>query len=179
MILRILYFDSLTTRTFNMQKISCAALLILVGMTGCNSEGGKEKVKEPEAVVAQTVKNDTLITVFEGVRPCNGCKEIATEIRFERNVKDTVGRFHLIEAYINKKDSAFQHYEGSGNYKIMPKLGGGEAKGIAFYNMILDDQSHKYIYMLQDSVTIVLVDEKGKPVTGNDAIKLKRSNKKA
>ena len=96
---------------------------------------------------------------------------------FERRLQDTVGRFHLSEAYINKKDSALQDYRGAGNYKILPAAN-GDVKGIAVYNMVLDDQSHGYLYLLADSVTMVRIDDKGKPVQGDEAVTLKKSNKK-
>jgi hypothetical protein len=157
-----------------MQKLFGAGIFVLIFMTGCDSENSKNNVRQPEAVVAQTVQNDTLITVYDGVSPCKGCKAINTNIKFVRSLKDTVGRFHLDETYINKKDSAFQHYEGVGDYKIMP-ASKGDAKGIAFYNMVLDDHSRGYLYLLQDSVTLVQVDEKGRPTTGDNAVILKRS----
>src|SRR5215510_1300078 len=100
----------------------CGLLLIVI--TSCNSGSAKDKVKEPVATVTQTVQNDTVVTIYQGVRPCRGCKGIGTEIKFVRSVNDTVGRFYLSEAYVNKKDSAFQHYEGAGNYKIMPAANG-------------------------------------------------------
>ena len=154
-----------------------AGVIIAVSLAACNSQSNVGKVKDPDAVVTQAVNNDTLVTVYDGVRPCRGCKEIATEIIFERRLQDTVGRFHLTEAYIDKKDSAFQHYRGAGNYKIIPAAN-GDVKGIAVYNMILDDQSRGYLYLLADSVTLVQIDEKGKPVQGDEAITLKKSDKK-
>jgi hypothetical protein len=160
-----------------MKKNSIVGILFLLILTGCHSNSNIDKVKDPEAVVTQAVNNDTLVTVYDGVRPCQGCKEIATEVIFERRLQDTVGRFHLSEAYINKKDSAFQHYRGAGNYKIIPAAN-GDVKGIAVYNMILDDQSRGYLYLLADSVTMVRIDEKGKPVQGDEAITLKKSDKK-
>jgi len=158
-----------------MQKLYGAAIVVLVLMTSCNSKTNKDKVKEPAAAITQAVQNDTLITFYNGVRPCKGCKGINTEIKFERSLKDTVGRFHLHETYINKKDSAFQTYDGVGNYKVLPAPN-GETKGIAFYNMMLDDQSRGYLYLLEDSVTLVQVDDKGRPMTGDNAATLKRSN---
>jgi hypothetical protein len=160
-----------------MKNNSIAGVLFLLTVAACNSNGDSSKVKEPEAAVTQAVSNDTLVTVYDGVRPCQGCKEIATEIVFQRRLQDTVGRFQLSEAYIDKKDSAFQHYQGAGNYKIIPALN-GDVKGIAVYNMVLDDQSHGYLYLLADSVTMVRIDEKGKPVQGNEAVTLKKSAKK-
>ena len=142
-------------------------------LTSCNSGGGKDKVTESAAAVTQAVQNDTLVTVFDGVDPCRGCKEINTQIQFKRSLKDTVGTFHLNEDYINKKDSAFQHYEGVGTYKIVPTSNGG--KGIAFYDMMVDDASHHYLYVLEDSVTLVRVDENGKPYAGDEARVLKRN----
>ncbi|GGB01999.1 copper resistance protein NlpE N-terminal domain-containing protein [Puia dinghuensis] len=160
-----------------MKQHSIVGILFLLILTGCNSNSNINKVKDPEAVVSQAVTNDTLVTVYDGVRPCKGCKEIATEIIFERRLQDTVGRFHLSEAYINKKDSAFQHYQGVGNYKIIPAAN-GDVKGIAVYNMVLDDQSRGYLYLLADSLTMVRIDEKGQPVQGDEAITLKKSAKK-
>jgi NlpE N-terminal domain len=143
-------------------------------LAGCNSGTENNKVKEPEAAVVQTVTNDTVITVFEGVRPCKGCKQINTEIQFTRSVHDTTGTFKLKESYINKKDSAYQNYLGTGTYKIMPSMN-GEIKGIALYNMALDDKTQGFIYLLQDSLTLLKADLKGKPVAGDEAIMLKRS----
>jgi len=159
-----------------MQRLSVPGIFVLIAiiMASCNSGGGKDRVKEPESVVAQEVKNDTLITVYEGVSPCKGCKAINTQIAFVRSLKDTVGRFHLQESYINKKDSVFQHYEGGGNYKIIPAANGG-TKGVALYNMVVDDQTRKEIYLLEDSVTLVKADDNGKPVTGENAVTLKKS----
>jgi len=51
----------------------------------------------------------------------------------------------------------------------------GQVDGVALYNMVLDDQTHGYLYLLEDSVTLVRVDKNGKPVTGEDAAILKRS----
>jgi hypothetical protein len=160
-----------------MKNNSIGSVLFLLALTACNSNSEISKVKEPEAAVTQAVSNDTLVTVYDGVRPCQGCKEIATEIVFERRLQDTVGRFRLSEAYINKKDSAFQHYQGAGNYKVIPAAN-GDVKGIAVYNMVLDDQSRGYLYLLADSVTMVRIDEKGKPVQGDEAVTLKKSAKK-
>lgn len=160
-----------------MKKYPIGGILLLLLLTGCQSNSNDGKIKEPAAVVSQTVQNDTLITVYDGVRPCKGCKEIATEIIFERRLKDTAGRFRLSEAYINKKDSAFQHYQGAGSYKIIPSAN-GDIKGISMYNMVLDDQSRGYLYLLTDSVTMVRVDDKGAPVQGDEALTLKKANKK-
>lgn len=160
-----------------MKQISIVGGVFLLILTGCSSNSNINKVKDPDAVVTQAVSNDTLVTVYDGVRPCKGCKEIATEIVFERRLEDTVGRFHLSEAYINKKDSAFQHYEGAGNYKIIPAAN-GDVKGIAVYNMVLDDQSHGYLYLLADSLTMIRIDQNGKPVQGDEALTLKKSDKK-
>ena len=157
-----------------MQKLLFLSAFLAVVIASCNSGSGKEKVKEPVAAVTQTVQNDTVVTIYQGVRPCRGCKGIGTEIKFIRSVKDTVGRFYLSEAYVNKKDSTFQHYEGAGNYKIMPAAN-GQVDGVALYNMVLDDQTHGYLYLLEDSVTLVRVDKNGKQVTGDDAAVLKRS----
>jgi hypothetical protein len=160
-----------------MKDNSIVGILFLAVLAGCSSNSNTSKVKEPESVVTQAVNNDTLVTVYDGVRPCQGCKEIATEIVFERKLPDTVGRFDLSEAYINIKDSAFQHYRGVGSYKIIPAAN-GDVKGIAVYNMVLDDQSHGYLYLLADSVTMVRIDENGKPVLGDEALTLKKSDKK-
>ena len=151
-----------------MQKLSFFSALLLIVLTSCNSGSGKDRVKDSVAAVTQTIQNDTLVTLYQGVRPCRGCKGVGTEIKFVRSVKDTVGRFYLSEAYVNKKDSTFQHYEGAGNYKIMPAVN-GQVDGVALYNMVLDDQTHGYLYLLEDSVTLVRVDKNGKPMTGDDA----------
>jgi hypothetical protein len=147
------------------------ALLILIG--GCNSAEEKAKVKEPEAAVVQSVSNDTLTTYYEGVRPCRGCKQINTEIKFVRVLPDTVGRFYLDEGYVNKRDSVLQQYLGTGNYKILP-ASNGDVNGVALYNLILDNQTDGTIYLLQDSLTLVKADAKGKPVTGDSSVTLKR-----
>jgi hypothetical protein len=159
-----------------MQKITAlVAFTCIAALSACDS-GGKDKVKEPVGSVAQTIKNDSVITVFHGVEPCDGCKAINTDITFQRSVNDTVGRFHLSESYINKKDSAFQHYEGVGDYKIIP-TSNGKDKGIAFYDMVVADASHHYVYLLEDSVTMVRVDENGKPYQGDGARVLKKSSR--
>jgi hypothetical protein len=152
--------------------IYCTAFILAAA---CNSEENKAKVKEPEATVVQAVKNDTLITIYEGVRPCKGCKQINTDIKFVRVLPDTVGRFYLDEGYVNKKDSVYQHYKGIGNYKIIPAAN-GDVKGIAFYNLVLDNQKEGVVYLLEDSLTLVRIDEKGKPVVGDNATILKRRN---
>ena len=156
-----------------MKKDLVSVILLLLGSAGCNSDDNKGKVKEPEASVAQTVQSDTLVTVYDGVQPCKGCKAIATEIVFARRLQDTIGRFRLTEAYINKKDSAYKRYFGVGNYKILPAAN-GDVKGVALYNMVLDDQSRGYLYLMADSVTLLRVDDKGKPVRGDEALTLKR-----
>jgi hypothetical protein len=154
----------------NLFYLSTAVMIL----ASCNSENSQNKVKESEGTVVQAVQNDTLITVYDGVKPCKGCKQINTEITFVRSLKDTQGRFALNEVYLNKKDSAFQKYAGIGNYKILPAPN-GDVKGVALYNMVLDDQSKGYLYLLEDSLTLVRADEKGKPVNGDDAVVLKRS----
>lgn len=140
---------------------------------GCDS-GGNDKVKEPEAAVAQVIKNDTVVTVFEGVRPCKGCKQINTRIQFTRNLNDSVGKFQLNEMYINKKDSDFKDYLGVGTYKILPAAN-GEMNGVALYNMALDDRTDGYIYLLRDSLTLLRLDSTGKLATGDKEVTLKRS----
>lgn len=158
-------------------SISFIFVQLWVVMASCNSQSNSGKVREPEAAVTQVVQSDTLITIYDGIQPCKGCKAINTEVVFVRSLKDTVGRFRLTEKYINRKDSVIQHYQGAGNYKVLPAAN-GEVKGVAFYNMALDDKSRGYLYLLTDSVTMVRVNDKGQPVTGDDAITLKRKDKK-
>ncbi|HEX9510073.1 MAG TPA: copper resistance protein NlpE N-terminal domain-containing protein [Puia sp.] len=156
-----------------MKKIWYLYAILPAMLGGCDS-GGNDKVKEPEAVVAQAVKNDTIVTVFEGVQPCKGCKQINTRIQFTRSLHDSVGKFQLNEMYINKKDSDFKDYLGIGTYKILP-AGNGEVNGVALYNMALDDKTDGYIYLLRDSLTLLRLDSTGKIATGDKEVTLKKS----
>jgi len=142
----------------------------------CNSGENKSRVKEPVAEVAQAVSGDTVVTFYDGVRPYKLNQQINTQIKFVRSVEDTTGRFYLNEVYLNRKDSVTQHYEGAGNYKILPKPN-GEVNGVALYDMVLDDKSKGSMYLLKDSVTLVKVDGKGNELKGDDAVVLRSSNK--
>jgi hypothetical protein len=142
----------------------------------CNSGENKSRVKEPVAEVTQAVSNDTIVTFYNGARPYKLNQQINTQIKFVRSVEDTTGRFYLNEVYLNRKDSVIQRYEGAGNYKILPKPN-GEVNGVALYDMVLDDKSKGYMYLLKDSVTLVKVDDKGNELKGDDAIVLRSSNK--
>jgi hypothetical protein len=160
-----------------MEKHLSIYCIVFLLVAGCNSEKNKNNVKEPVAEVAQTLSNDTITTYYNGARPYQQNKQINTQIKFVRSLKDTVGRFYLNEVWLNKKDSVIQHYEGVGNYKILPKPN-GEIQGVALYNMVLDDKSQSYLYLLKDSVTMVMADDNGKVVTGESASTLISSNKK-
>jgi hypothetical protein len=160
-----------------MQKLcylGCFAMM--AAMISCNTNSKHKKVSEPVGVVAQAVSDDTLITYYEGERPYKLNQQIDTRIKFVRNVHDTAGRFYLDEVYLNRKDSVKRHYQAEGNYRILPKPH-GEAQGVALYNMVVDDKSKGYIYVLKDDVTLVRADEKGNEFKGEDAVVLKVQNK--
>ncbi len=161
-----------------MQKLCyLSCFVLMVAVASCDSGKNKSRVNEPEAVVAQAVSNDTVVTLYSSARPYKLHQQINTQIKFVRNIEDTVGRFYLNEVYLNRKDSVTQRYEGAGNYKILPKPN-GEAEGIAMYDMVLDDKSKGYMYLLKDSVTLVKVDDKGNELKGDDAVILRSSTKK-
>jgi hypothetical protein len=142
----------------------------------CNSGKNDNRVKEPEAQVAQAVNSDTLVTYYSSQRPYKLNQQINTQVKFVRNLKDSVGRFYLDETYLNRKDSVTQHYEGAGNYKILPKPN-GDIQGVALYDMVLDDKSKGYMYLLKDSVTMVSVNDQGHELSGDEAVVLKSENK--
>jgi hypothetical protein len=142
----------------------------------CNSGTNDSRVKEPEAQVAQVVSSDTIVTLYSSQQPYKLNQQINTQVKFVRSLKDTVGRFYLNEKYLNRKDSVIQHYEGAGNYKILPKPN-GDIQGIALYDMVLDDKSKGYIYLLKDSVTMVKADDHGNELKGDDAVILKADTK--
>jgi len=149
----------------------------MVAAVSCDSGKNNSRVKEPEGVLAQAVSGDTVVTFYSSARPYKLNQQINTEVKFVRNVEDSVGRFYLNEVYLNRKGSVTQRYEGAGNYKILPKPS-GEVEGVALYDMVLDDKSKGYMYLLKDSVTMVRVDDKGNELKGDDAVILKSSNKK-
>ena len=160
-----------------MQKLCYLSCFVLVvAASSCDSGNDKSRVKEPEAIVGQAVSGDTVVTFYTGARPYKLNQQINTQIKFVRNIKDTTGRFFLNEVYLNRKDSIIQRYEGAGNYKILSKPN-GSIQGVALYNMMLDDNSKGYMYLLKDSVTLIKVDDKGNELKGDDAIILKSSNK--
>lgn len=162
------------------KKISylfCFALVLIIASCDSDKDKTTKAPKEPEAVVTQAISNDTVITYYYGVSPYKLHQQVKTQIEFVRDLKDSTGRFYLTEVYLNRKDSVTQRYDGAGNYKILPKPN-GEIQGVALYNMVLDDRSKGYVYLLKDSVTMVRVDDKGKEVKGEDAITLKSTNKK-
>ena len=154
--------------------ISCFVLMI--GAASCNSGENKSRASEPVAEVSQAVSHDTIVTFYNGARPYKLNQQINTQIKFVRSVQDSTGRFYLNEVYLNRKDSAIQHYEGAGNYKILPKPNGG-VNGVALYDMVLDDKNKGYMYLLKDSVTLVKVDDKGNELKGDDALVLRSSKK--
>ena len=169
----IVHNKILTTR--KLSYLSC--IVLMVAAASCDSGKNNSRVKEPEAVVAQAVSGDTVVTFYNSARPYKLNQQINTQVKFVRNVEDSVGRFYLNEVYLNRKDSVIQRYEGAGNYKILPKPN-GEVEGIAMYDMVLDDKSKGYMYLMKDSVTLVSVDDKGNELKGEDAVILKSSNKK-
>lgn len=159
------------------QKFSYLICIALVTITvACNSGNSNGKVNGSDVVMTQSVKNDSVITVFTGEQPYQLNKKIDTKVAFTRRLEDSVGRFYLNEVYLNRKNSVIQHYEGAGSYKILPKAN-GEVEGVALYNMVMDDKSKGYMYLLKDSVTLVRADEKGNELKGNDAVILKYSGK--
>ena len=161
-----------------MQKLCyLSCFVLMVAASSCNSGEDKSRVNEPEAVVAQAVSGDTVVTFYTSARPYKLNQQINTQVKFVRNLNDTTGRFYLNEVYLNRKDSVIQRYEGVGNYKILPKPN-GEVQGIAMYDMVLDDKSKGYMYLMKDSVTLVRVDDKGNELKGDNAVTLKSSNKK-
>ena len=151
--------------------------LIMVTVVSCHSEENDSRVKEPETQVAQAVSGDTVVTLYSSQRPYKSNQQINTQVKFVRSLNDSVGRFYLNEIYLNRKDSVVQRYEGTGNYKILPKPN-GDIQGIALYDMVLDDQSKGYMYLMKDSVTMVSVDDKGNELKGDEAVVLKSENKK-
>ena len=150
--------------------------LIMIEVVSCNSGKNESMVKEPEAQVAQAITSDTVVTLYESQRPYKLNQQINTQVKFVRGLKDSAGRFYLDEKYLNRKDSVIQHYEGVGNYKILPKPN-GDIQGVALYDMVLDDKSKGYLYLLKDSVTMVRVDDHGHELTGDEAVVLKSDNK--
>jgi hypothetical protein len=148
----------------------------MAAVVSCNSGESDSRVKEPEAQVAQAVTGDSVITVYSSKQPYKLNQQINTQVKFVRSLKDSVGRFYLNEIYLNRKDSVTQHYEGVGNYKILPKPD-GDIQGVALYDMVLDDKSKGYMYLMKDSVTMVSVDGHGHELTGDDAVVLKSDNK--
>lgn len=159
-----------------MQKLYYLNCLVLMVAVSCNSGKNDNRVKEPEAQVAQAVNSDTLVTYYSSQRPYKLNQQINTQVKFVRNLKDSVGRFYLDETYLNRKDSVTQHYEGAGNYKILPKPN-GDIQGVALYDMVLDDKSKGYMYLLKDSVTMVSVNDQGHELSGDEAVVLKSENK--
>jgi hypothetical protein len=148
----------------------------MAAVVSCNSGKSDSRVKEPEAQVAQAVSSDSVITVYSSKQPYKLNQQINTQVKFVRSLKDSVGRFYLNEIYLNRKDSVIQRYDGAGNYKILPKPN-GDIQGVAMYDMVLDDKSKGYMYLLKDSVTMVRVDDKGNALTGDEAVVLKSHNK--
>jgi hypothetical protein len=160
-----------------MQKLNyLGCFLIVAAIFACNSDKNDSRVKEPEAQVAQAVSSDSLVTLYKSQRPYKLNQQINTQVKFVRGLKDTVGRFYLNEVYLNRKDSVVQHYEGAGIYKILPKPN-GDVQGIALYDMVLDDKSKGYMYLLKDSVTMVRADDKGNELKGDEAVVLKSDTK--
>jgi hypothetical protein len=160
-----------------MQKYFYLNCLLLAAATvACNAGKNDSRVKEDEAQVAQAVSSDTLITLYSSQQPYKLNQQINTKVKFVRNLNDSVGRFYLNEIYLNRKDSVIQRYEGAGNYKILPKPN-GDIQGIAVYDMVLDDKSKGYMYLLKDSLTMVSVDNQGHELTGDEAVILKSDTK--
>jgi hypothetical protein len=161
-----------------MEKLAyVCCLLVVVGLASCNSENSKPKAKEPEGVVTQAVTGDTVVTHYYGVSPYKFHQQVKTQVEFVRNINDTTGRFFMTEVYLNREDSVVQRYDGAGNYKIIPKPS-GEIQGVALYNMVLDDNTKGYMYLLKDSVTMIKVDERGNEIKGADAVTLKSTDRK-
>jgi len=161
-----------------MRKLNYLVCFTLIAaVVSCKTNTNHTRVSEPVSAVAQTINGDTVVTFYEGERPYKMNQQINTRIKFVRNLNENLGRFYLDEVYLNKKDSVKQHYQGTGNYKILPAPNGG-VQGIALYDMLLDDKSKGYMYLLKDSVTLVKVDEKGNELNGSDAVVLKSYNKK-
>jgi hypothetical protein len=159
----------------NKQKLSyliCVAAVTIA--IACNS--GNKNSKNSDVVMSQAIRNDSVITVFTGEQPYQFNKRIVTKVAFTRRLEDSMGRFYMSEVYLNRKDSMIQHYEGVGSYKILPPTN-GELQGVALYNMVMDDKSKGYMYLLKDSVTLVRANENGNVLTGNEAIVLKSSGK--
>ena len=154
--------------------VSC--FISIAAIVSCKSNSDHARVSEPEAAVGQAISGDTLVTIYMGERPYQMNQQINTRIKFVRNLNDSTGRFYLDEVYVNRKDSVKQHYEGAGDYKILPKPN-GEVQGVALYDMVLDDKSKGYVYLLKDSVTLVKADEKGNELRGDDAVVLKSYTK--
>ena len=160
-----------------MQKLSyLSSVILIVAVISCNTNKNSDKVSEPVESVAQAVSGDTVVTYYEGKSPYKINQEVDTRIKFVRNLNENAGRFYLDEVYLNRKDSVIQRYQGVGHYKILPKPN-GEVQGVALYDMVLDDKSKGYVYLLKDSVTLVKADEKGNEVKGNDAVILKSYSK--
>ena len=159
-----------------MKKLYYLNCLLLVVALSCHSGENDSKAKEPEAQIAQAVSSDTVVTLYNSQRPYKLHQRINTQVKFVRSLKDSVGRFYLDEKYLNKKDSMVHHYEGAGNYKIFPKPN-GDIQGVAIYDMVMDDKSKGYLYLLKDSVTMVRVDDQWHEMTGDDAVVLKSDNK--
>ena len=150
---------------------------MMFAVVSCNSGKSDSRAKEPEAQVAQAVSNDTVVTLYTSQRPYKLNQQINTQVKFVRSLNDSEGRFYLNEIYLNRKDSVIQRYEGAGNYKILPKPN-GDIDGIALYDMVLDDKSKGYMYLLKDSITMVSVDDKGHELKGDEEVILKSENKK-
>jgi hypothetical protein len=160
-----------------MKKLCYLSCLILtVTAVSCNSNENHTRVSEPVESVSQAVRGDTVITYYAGKSPYKLNQEVDTRIKFIRNVNDNTGRFYLNEVYLNRKDSVIQAYQGAGDYKILNKSN-GEVQSVALYDMILDDKSKGYLYLLKDSVTLVKADEKGNEIKGNNAVILKSYTK--
>ena len=149
----------------------------MAAVVSCNSGKNDSRVKDPEAQVAQAVSSDTVVTLYRSQRPYKLNQQINTQVKFVRSLKDSTGRFYLNEIYLNRKDSVIQRYDGVGNYKIIPKAN-GDIQGIAMYDMMLDDRSKGYLYLLKDSVTMVSVDDKGNELKGDEAVILKSDTRK-
>jgi hypothetical protein len=161
-----------------MQKLDyLICFLMMLAVISCKSGKNESRVDEPEAQVAQAVSGDTVVTLYNSQRPYKQNQQINTQVKFVRSLKDSVGRFYLNEIYLNRKDSVIQRYEGAGNYKILPKPN-GDIQGIALYDMVLDDKSKGYMYLLKDSVTMVRADNKGNELTGDEAVILKSDTNK-
>src|SRR6267378_7496932 len=117
------------------KRLYLSYFILIAAVVSCNTNNHPDRVSEPVGAVAQAVSGDTLVTYYEGERPYKMNQQINTRIKFVRNVNDTVGRFYMDEVYLNRKDSVKQHYQGVGDYKILPKPN-GEVQGVALYNMV-------------------------------------------